>query len=357
MLNRGAGTMSVARTENPPSINVINPTPPRPTTQYRLLYRGALSLPDSHILLDGLTFAARLDNPSSGHDLLQNPLALALESMRGRPSLRLRGQTKLKDIWMDETGGITMDIHPDATLSRIYFENMFCLDHVTSLDSGIKVALGDSDGPETTQMIILARPRPETIEMQLAVARITPGPPAPALRLPRPDDPTPRRPPIQFDRSASTGSSLFVKKRNASVVANLGSGVRVGTDPPIGAFKIPDMPRSAKGKEREILPDEDVFSVENKGKRKRAEEMDVESQMEKANKTIIKQSTAHLLPIPKTHPEYKDINAWVYRGVAFALRGEMKKSAVDLKTVERLVKMHVSMYVPEARTSKGHNKT
>ena len=91
---------------------------------YRLLYRGALSLPDSHILLDGLTFSARLpgnirqlpcDSPSSlpssdslVRGLIHNPLALALESMRGRPSLRFKGTVRLKDIWMDETGEVYM---------------------------------------------------------------------------------------------------------------------------------------------------------------------------------------------------------------------------------------------------------
>ncbi|KAJ7750084.1 hypothetical protein DFH07DRAFT_828161 [Mycena maculata] len=353
--------MPDTNTEAHPAINIIIPTPPRPATQFRLLYRGALSLPDSHLLLDGLTFAARLDHTSPGHNLLQNPLALALESMRGRPSLRWMGPTKLKDIYMDETGGITMDVHPNAILTRIYFENTFCLDPASSFDSGIKVALGDSDGPETTQMIIFARP--DRTELQLIVARITPAPPPPSLlRLPRPDDPTPRRPPLRFDRSVSTGSNMFVKKRNASALANLGSGVRLG-DPlnpaQVGSFKIPDMPRNAKRKEREILPEEDVFgqgAVENKAKRKRTDESDSETQMEKANKTIIKQSAIHLMPIPKTHPEYKDVYGAVYRGVCFALRGEMKKSAVDLKSVERLVKIHVNMYAPPEARSKGQNK-
>ncbi|KAJ7182552.1 hypothetical protein C8R43DRAFT_967437 [Mycena crocata] len=355
--------MSGMHKEIAPAINIINPTPPRPSTAFRLLYRGALSLPDSHLLLDGLTFAARLDHDSSPHKLLENPLALALESMRGRPSLRWKGSTKLSDIHTDESGGITMDIHPNATLARIYFENMFCLDPTTSHDSGIKVALGDSDGPETTEMIIFARLN--TTELQLIVARITPAPPPPStLRLPRPDDPTPRRPPFRFDRASSTSSNLFANKRNASVVANLGSGVRLGIDSPdthaVGSFKIPDMPRSLKGKERAITADEDVFghgAVENKGKRKRIDETDSENQMEKANKTIIKQSAMHLMPIPKTHPEYKDIYGAVYRGVGFALRGEMKRSAVDLKSVERLVKIHVNMYTPpDARPGKGQNK-
>jgi hypothetical protein len=74
------------------------------TTTARLLYRGALSLPDSHLLLDGLTFTAT--SPSTM--LLENPLALALESMRGRPSLRFLGTTKLKDVWLDASGDVTM---------------------------------------------------------------------------------------------------------------------------------------------------------------------------------------------------------------------------------------------------------
>jgi len=67
-------------------------------------------LPDSHILLDGLTFAARLDSPSKHSHLLENSLALALESMRGRPSLRFMGVVKLHDdkLWLDESGGIEM---------------------------------------------------------------------------------------------------------------------------------------------------------------------------------------------------------------------------------------------------------
>ena len=142
---------------------------------YRLLYRGALSLPDSLLLLDGLTFAVRLNSPSkhSTFNLLQNPLALALESMRGRPSLRFLGTVFLRDVWMDESGGVEMyvivspiptvalreiffrDIHPHATLTRVYFENVFCLLPFSASSSsksvpdqrseiGVKIALGDS---------------------------------------------------------------------------------------------------------------------------------------------------------------------------------------------------------------------
>ncbi|KAF7326588.1 hypothetical protein MSAN_02506300 [Mycena sanguinolenta] len=182
-----------------PSIAITTPTPPRASTGFRLLYRGGLSLPDSHLLLDGLTFA--VDTRHAEQQLLASPLALALESMRGRPSLRWLGTTTLAATpHLDRSGGaILLDIHPAATLTKIYFENTFCLES-NGTDVGIKVALGDSDGPETTLMLIFARPRePGSGELQLVVARITPAPPPQShLRLPRPDDPTPRRPPLRF---------------------------------------------------------------------------------------------------------------------------------------------------------------
>ncbi|KAF8146232.1 Ion transport protein-domain-containing protein [Mycena galopus ATCC 62051] len=210
-------------------------------------------------------------------------------------------------------------------------------------------------------------PQLQSSELQLAVARITPAsPPRSLLRVPRPDDPTPRRPPIRFDRSASTSSNLFAVRKRTPSAASLGSGVRVGLDAvpesssSSSSFKVPSVPRAGKERATTTQPadedEDDVFgniptAVENKGKRKRgADESDVESEMEKANKTIIKQSTIHLLPISKSHPEYKDIYTAVDRGVGFALRGELKKSAVDLKSVDRLVKLHINMYVPaEAR--------
>lgn len=92
---------------------------------YRLLYRGALSLPDSYLQLDGIAFSARLpnrhasapqDSPScslsrsdaSAKELMYNPLALALESMRGRQSLRFKGTVCLEEVWTDDTGDVYM---------------------------------------------------------------------------------------------------------------------------------------------------------------------------------------------------------------------------------------------------------
>lgn len=80
-------------------------TSPSRSTTHRLLYRGSLSLPDSDLSLDGLTFSAKIN---AEHNLLENPLALALESMRGRPTLRFMGVTSLKEIHMDDSGDIAL---------------------------------------------------------------------------------------------------------------------------------------------------------------------------------------------------------------------------------------------------------
>lgn len=71
------------------------------------------------MVLDGLSFTLALDSVLSGSgepgnpnvtstpsgksklDLLENPLALALESMRGRPTLQFLGTTKITDVYVD----------------------------------------------------------------------------------------------------------------------------------------------------------------------------------------------------------------------------------------------------------------
>ncbi|KAK7036467.1 hypothetical protein VNI00_011664 [Paramarasmius palmivorus] len=325
---------------------------------YRLLYRGALSLPDSHLLLDGITFSAHLD---ASHNLLENPLALALESMRGRPALQFMGVTNMKDIYMDDSGGISMDIHPDAMLSRIYVENMFCLPTTSTDAIGIRVALGDSNGPETTQIIIYIKPEPSGLDStrtdssscQLAVARITPAPQPAKARIPRPDDPTPRKPPSHSSsrsRDLRRISSANLAAFNArlpkpssaapnSLAATLGSGVRLGKAP--SEFKVPQLPpKETKPKAREKgkgkavdQADVDVFNVgssANKGtKRKRVEEAQSQSQsqsdaasenetpMERDNKNRIKRTTQQQLSatsMQKSDPEHKEVFNYIYRG-------------------------------------------
>ncbi len=59
------------------------------------------------MLLDGLTFFASTSQ-SPEKALLENPLALALESMRGRPSLRFLGLVATKDLYIDYSGNVSV---------------------------------------------------------------------------------------------------------------------------------------------------------------------------------------------------------------------------------------------------------
>ncbi|KAE9385032.1 hypothetical protein BT96DRAFT_1026724 [Gymnopus androsaceus JB14] len=309
-------------------------SPSRPSSQ-RLLYRGALSLPDSYLLLDGLTFSAQID---AEHNLLENPLALALEM-----------------------GDITLDINPEAILSMIYFENMFSLPSTSKDRLGVRIALGDSAGPETTQIIVFPKSIPNENDPKrplciLSVARITPMPVA-KPRLPRPDDPTPRKPPlVPFGKT----TDLRRKLSNVSAIANLGSDVRLGQKPiSEGTFKVPPLPDKSnkpkakekdKGKGKAPAVD-DVFGPDNSaagtsGGKRKAEEMP----QERENKNHIKQAIAYQLAnslIPKTHPEYKDIFNHVYHGFDLQ-RADMKVRPIEQHSMERLALMHVEMYTEQS---------
>ncbi|KAF5355131.1 hypothetical protein D9756_005564 [Leucocoprinus leucothites] len=345
------------------------------TANYRLLYRGALSLPDSYLLLDGLTFSARLESPMK-HHLLENPLALALESMRGRQSLRFLGTVKLSDVWLDESGNVEMDIHPRATLSKIYFENIFCLlpyppastsqlqdTHLpqgTRSELGVKIALGDADGPDTTHIIVFGQvTSPNTRSIKLQVARTAPHPPLRPIksRVPRPDDPTPRRPPAALSRTKSTGAGVL--KRTASSSSSA-LALRLGSEEVVSVKK----QKLATGNkdQSKALTDDKVFKVPHlpgkktskgdvSGQGQDAEETEVE----RANKNFIKKATLEHLcktkdptlqrPVDKTHPEFKEIWGSIYRGVGFALRAHMKMTLLEIHHVLPLIETHSRMYV------------
>jgi hypothetical protein len=77
---------------------------------HRLLFRGSLSIPDSRLLLDGLSFTIPIDNTRSpGINLLKNPLALALESMRGR-TLALSGISRVDSVQLDRTAEVDVSV-------------------------------------------------------------------------------------------------------------------------------------------------------------------------------------------------------------------------------------------------------
>lgn len=73
------------------------------------------------MLLDGLSFVAETRSAiqnSPAANLLSNPLALALESMRGRPSLHLLGTERLEDLWLDAKSNISVCVS-SSHLERI----------------------------------------------------------------------------------------------------------------------------------------------------------------------------------------------------------------------------------------------
>ncbi|OJA14140.1 hypothetical protein AZE42_06720 [Rhizopogon vesiculosus] len=344
----------------------------------RLLYRGALSLPDSYLLLDGLTFSANL---IANKDLLHNPLALALESMRGRPSLRLKGTEQLKNVWIDASDDVCMDIHPTATLSRVYFENILCLSCLSPdgrTEIGVRVALGDTDGPATTEMLIFGESFPSPIAststsssvhtptLAIRVARITP-----AARAPRPDDPTPRKPPLHLiTRNQSIGDLAAntrirpkgnakeeseVVRRAREVMLHLpssksrGRGKEKDKGKGTAVFKVPALP-ARKG---DHAADMDVFGPVGDAKGK-ARAVNIEAvdegigDVEQENKSIIKKFTVRHLDavgISKPHPEFKELFGFVYRGTAFALRATIKKSPVSARVLDALVEAHIKLYV------------
>ena len=125
--------------------------------------------------------------------------------------------------------------------------------------------------------------------IQLSVARLTQRPPAQQVqkRVPRPDDPTPRKPPAFFLQELKRTGSLNANVGELKRVVALGSSVRLGAANAERdrdrVFKVPEVPRQMKG---------DVFgdiaeSKSGKGKQKSEEgPMINEVAFEKANKTV-----------------------------------------------------------------------
>lgn len=78
---------------------------------HRLLFRGSLSIPDSRLLLEGLSFTIPIDNTRSpGINLLKNSLALALESMRGL-TLALSGISRVDSVQLDSTAEVDVWVY------------------------------------------------------------------------------------------------------------------------------------------------------------------------------------------------------------------------------------------------------
>lgn len=274
----------------------------------RLLYRGSLSLPDSNLLLDGLTFSIQLpsDDPQASRTLLETPLPLDLESMRGRPSLSLVGVVKLSELHCDFEEGASLyvhhtsrlsvrltwyrHIHPRCILTKQFFVHNLCAESITSpqgrTELAIRVRLGEADatGPSPSDIVVYGRPHPSSSIMQLHVARIatapaSAGPPKPITtkpKPPRPDDPIPRKPPAGYagiariglgmKRTASTASvGLPKEKEEKKMVEKEATRKKARKEEEArkfdeGVFKVPPVP-PAKGKQETVTAPLDVFDA------------------------------------------------------------------------------------------------
>ncbi|KAH9072755.1 hypothetical protein EDB83DRAFT_2358925 [Lactarius deliciosus] len=339
-------------------------TPP----SHRLLFRGSLSVPDSRLLLEGFSFTVPIDNTRSPSvRLLQNPLALSLESMRGR-SLVLSGTTRVDAVRLDKMAEVDVDIHPSAFISRLYFENQLCSAPITAplghTDIGIRVALGDTDSQGASDVLIYGQlleadvfaPSSSTSlhmlpTLQLRAARILAVPPKQQPRPPRPDDPSPRFPPTQMHarkRHADDSPSARLKRRKADVMQqNARDGLtRIPSAGVIGNTNRPKLLSRAK------TVQDDVFKVPSlpdpKGKGKG---FDIAKELEKANKAVVKRAASDCLAkygIHKTDAEFKEIWGFIYRGTEFALRAQMQSRAIECRTADKFAKMHAEMYVKGA---------
>lgn len=179
----------------------------------------------------------------------------------------------------------------------------------------MRIALGDPPSPGTsststagtTEVIIFGRPQPSfpfpaslSTPLRLVVARLAHGPPpsaSPAGRAPRPDDPTPRKPPLLYfgakrssedragdapkcrktdtnaDGKAKKGKEdEEVLKRAREVMlgrpTHLGAGVRAKSTSALmnlesdTVFKVPAVPLDRKGKRKAEQDSTDVFGSE-----------------------------------------------------------------------------------------------
>lgn len=217
---------------------------------HRLLYRGSLALPDSEMILDGLAFVMEIafKSPMS---LINSPIPLGLESMRGRP-LRLVAVINISDITLECFGDVSMYIHPDAFLTRSFFERTLCSDTPLISDANnmrtrmaVRIGLGDGQGPDDSDILVFGQldtstlPNESPPTLQLLAGRIAPPPvpSSPPRRIPRPDDPLPRANPLVnlhlspgrrgLKRKRSSGTNPFTTD-HATAIALAGSKAQKG---------------------------------------------------------------------------------------------------------------------------------
>ena len=153
--------------------------------------------------------------------------------------------------------------------------------------------------------------------LRMFASRILPGPPQPAARVPRPDDPTPRKPPALASSAAKRKRETSVSASFAVVAGGKRSKAAAEEEEQVrrarevmfnmpkadsaeprrvssvkGTFKVPSLP--ARGGSLDAIGDESSFDVfgavedvgKGKGKGKDAAEKPGSNELEKANKTV-----------------------------------------------------------------------
>ncbi|CAE6471984.1 unnamed protein product [Rhizoctonia solani] len=377
--------------------------------QHRMLYRGALSIPGSAILLEGIQFIARL--PGIVPPLLAAPLPLALESMRGIPALKLLGTIKLSPdtARLDTEIDVRLHIHPQAYVTHGYFQRVLALGaeyiperpllrsphphphidpRITSqavrigLGEDVIVVYGRLQAEEHTRV-----ERGGTGKLQLVAARLLDptfqsdssdeedavfAVPQTVVRAPRPDDPLPREPPTREALKRTESSSLVVKRiasvkrfgrvRSEVVVRGLGEQLDTPLSKPT---KLKEPTSSAKGKGRakgksKAEEGDDPFAVES--------EVDASAMLPKmmarvksgsvatsaaggeeaTNKALVKrlaQSALETYGVDRDDPGFKEIFGYVTRGVGFAFRNKMKCEKIGRDELRKMVVRHVEMYI------------
>ncbi|KAG8855627.1 hypothetical protein FRB96_006822 [Tulasnella sp. 330] len=203
------------------SVDKPTPTQTRQSQSHRLLYKGALTLSDDHT---DVSLEAHLP-PTSPTSFLNSPLPLALESMHGRPSLRITSIIPLASVAerLDDASDVRLYWHPDAS----YLANEFFMSVVWKLGGWdqhtgrsnrcVKIALGDEDISEENELIIYGQCPPSTPTVTFMVTRLLPiAETRPTHRPPRPDDPLPRRPNSIYGSPGRKGAKRLLSVRDTS---------------------------------------------------------------------------------------------------------------------------------------------
>ncbi|KAG0695418.1 hypothetical protein DFH29DRAFT_1072487 [Suillus ampliporus] len=165
-----------------------------------------------------------------------------------------------------------------------------------------------------------------------------------SYRAPCPDDPTPRKPPLQLLTRKQTMGELAANTRIKVNTNGKGDDSEVVRRAREVMLYLPNSKPRERGKEKDKERG-GVFKVSAVP----ANIADADVFRPQENKFIIEKfAVRHLdaLGAPKSHPEFKELFGFVYRGTAFALRATIKKSPISALALDTPVEAHIKLYAP-----------